>query len=290
MEGAAGAPGRVTGKQGRVRSMITFLFWNLNKQPLEDRVSRLATKYSVDVLIPAECEVTPSVMVGALNTSGGKTYAFPASVDTKIKVFTTLPQGDMQERYADPSGDMTIRLLKVGGPPGVLLAAVHLPSKQDWSDSDQGFWTAELARQIRQEEGQVWENRTILVGDFNMNPFDHGITGAQGFHGVMTLDVARRWKREIKGRSYRFFYNPMWGLFGDRTHGPPGTFYLSASKPVNYFWNMYDQVMLRPAVAEKLSDVRIIDHDGVDSLLTKFNLPDRTLGSDHLPVLFELDL
>jgi hypothetical protein len=53
---------------------------------------------------------------------------------------------------------------------------------------------------------------------------------------------------------------------------------------------MYDQVMVRPGLAEKLKAVRIIDHDGVESLLTRFNLPEKSLGSDHLPILFELDL
>ncbi len=160
----------------------------------------------------------------------------------------------------------------------------------DWSDSDQGFWATELVREIRREEGQVWCDRTIVVGDFNMNPFDHGVVAAQGFHAVMTLDLARKLERKLKGRSYPFFYNPMWGLFGDRTKGPAGTFYLSTSKPATYFWNMYDQVLLRPGLAGDLKEVRIIDHDGVESLLTRYNLPEKSLGSDHLPILFELDL
>jgi hypothetical protein len=270
--------------------MITFLFWNINKQPLQDRIARIVVSYAVDVLVLAECATDSTVMLGALNTASRQHYSFPLTPQTKTRLFANLSPRDVQDKYADSSGDLTIWHLNLGGPPGVLLAGVHLPSKMDWSDHDQGFWASELIREIRREEGQVWSDRTILVGDFNMNPFDPGVIAAQAFHGVMTLDLARNLERKLKGRDYRFFYNPMWGLFGDRTEGPPGTFYLRASKPGNYFWNMYDQVMLRPWLAEKLKEVRIIDNDGMDSLLTKSNLPKTSLGSDHLPILFKLDL
>ncbi len=63
---------------------------------------------------------------------------------------------------------------------------------------------------------------------------------------------------------------------------------MSGSKPVNYFWNMYDQVLVRPALIDHLSEVRILDHDGTESLLTPGGLPGRADGSDHLPLLFRL--
>ncbi len=274
---------------GHEDQMTTFLFWNINKRPLQDRVAHLASRYAVDVLILAECAVDPDVMLRALNGGGGNLYSSPTILATKIKLFTKLSPNKVQERYGDDSGDLIICHLNVGSPPGLLLAGVHTPSKMDWSDSDQDFWASELVREIRREEGQIWSDRTILVGDFNMNPFDHGMVAAQGFHAVMTRELALKRERTVKRRAYPFFYNPMWGLFGDRTNGPSGTFYLRGSKPVNYFWNMYDQVLVRPGLAEKLKEVRIIDHDGVASLLTRFNLPEKSLGSDHLPILFELD-
>jgi hypothetical protein len=270
--------------------MTTFLFWNINKRPLQDRIARLAVRYDVDVIVLAECAVDSSIILGALNRVSRKRYWSPPTPPTKTRLFANLPSGDVQDRYAEPSGDLTIWHLKLGDPPGVLLAGIHLPSKMDWSDADQALWATELVREIRREEGQVWHDLTILVGDFNMNPFDLGVSAAQAFHGMMALALVRNLERKIKGRDYRFFYNPMWGLFGDRTPGPPGTFYLRASKPGSYFWNMYDQIMLRPGLADKLKDLRIIDHDGVDSLLTKFKLPKKSVGSDHLPILFTLNL
>jgi hypothetical protein len=129
----------------------------------------------------------------------------------------------------------------------------------------------------------------MLVGDLNMNPFEAGVVGAHGLHAVMTRADARRVERSIQGVAYRFFYNPMWGHFGDRSAGPPGTYYLKASKPINYFWNIYDQVLLRPALLESLTSLEIVDSDGSNSLVTENGVPDSERGSDHLPILFRLD-
>jgi hypothetical protein len=121
-----------------------------------------------------------------------------------------------------------------------------------------------------------------------MNPFDPGVAGA--LHAVSSRAVARRGGHEIRGQWFPLFYNPMWGCFGDRTEGPPGSYYLHASKPLNYYWNLYDQVLLRPGLMDLLQEVRVLEDDGQTSLLTRHGLPDGSAGSDHLPVLFRLDL
>ena len=68
-----------------------------------------------------------------------------------------------------------------------------------------------------------------------------------------------------------------------------GSFYRSAGEAVNYHWNIYDQVLLRPAVMDALEEVRILDHDGTETLLTTNGIPDTVTGSDHLPVYFRLN-
>ena len=105
----------------------------------------------------------------------------------------------------------------------------------------------------------------------------------------MTVAVAQLRTREIRGQEYPMMYNPMWGVLGDRTIGPPGTYYRASSGSVNYFWNTFDQVLVRPALVPHLSAVRVLDTDGTDSLLTANGLPDTANGSDHLPLFFRLE-
>ena len=124
----------------------------------------------------------------------------------------------------------------------VLIAAAHLPSKFYFSESSQEFECVSFARQIDMQEQTAGHRRTIVVGDLNVNPFEKGVVGAEGFHAVMSLDVAIRGRRTIQGREYHSFYNPMCGRFGDRPNKTPGTYYYEKAEPVSYFWNVFDAV------------------------------------------------
>jgi hypothetical protein len=48
--------------------MLTFLFWNIAKRPIGDLVAALAEIHQVDVLLLAECSLTPAALLGVLNS------------------------------------------------------------------------------------------------------------------------------------------------------------------------------------------------------------------------------
>lgn len=269
---------------------VTFLFWNVYRQPLEARVARIAAAHSVDVVMLAECETAPSAVLDALNSVNVGAYCFPGSFSRRIKIFTRFPATSLIDQFNDSSNRLTIRSLNFGtSSDDILLGVLHLASKKDFSDDDQAFLATNIAADVNLVEEQLGIDHTLLVGDFNMNPFDKGMIGAHAFHAVMTKQQARGNKRTVQGRSYPYFYNPMWGHFGDRTGGPAGTYYLHSSKPHQYFWNIYDQVLLRPALMDKLTYLEILTSDGAESLVTRNGMPQKNDGSDHLPLLFQLD-
>ncbi|MBL8205931.1 MAG: hypothetical protein JNM09_16975 [Blastocatellia bacterium] len=84
----------------------------------------------------------------------------------------------------------------------------------------------------------------------------------------------------------------MWGFFGDGSEGPAGTYYYRHSGHVSYFWNIFDQVLIRPDLLPSFrnSDLAVLTDDGDESLLTSHGLPDVAGASDHLPLLFKLDI
>ncbi len=95
------------------------------------------------------------------------------------------------------------------------------------------------------------------------------------------------------GKEYPFFYNPMWRHYGDYTDQPPGTYYYTKSDHVCYFWNIFDQVLLRPSLLDYWEDerLRILTDDGVNKFLSKSaGLPGGRERSDHLPILFKIDI
>jgi len=55
---------------------------------------------------------------------------------------------------------------------------------------------------------------------------------------------------------------------------------------------MFDQVMVRPELLSSFrnQDLKILTNVDEQSLLNASGFPNRSLGSDHLPVLFRIDL
>ena len=139
-------------------------------------------------------------------------------------------------------------------------------------------------------EDKYKTNSSIVVGDFNLNPFEEPMIGALGAHAIPCKKVAKRNKRKISGKDYKMFYNPMWNLFGDNS-SPPGTYYYSSSEQVSYFWNIFDQVIIRPDVVEffDINSLKVVTEVDDIKLLNKNGIPDKNNISDHLPIFFSIE-
>jgi endonuclease/exonuclease/phosphatase (EEP) superfamily protein YafD len=270
--------------------MTTFLFWNLNRKPLEKALSNLAGEHEVDVLMLAECAIPPATMLNVLNRGETAAFHFCSSPQHKLAIYARFNRRRLEavaeRRY------YTIRRLKLPDRPEIILVATHFPSKRNWNEGSQAAECRELSAEIRRAEESSGHARTILVGDLNMNPFESGMVAANGLNAVMTRALALRRTRMVQARRYPFFYNPMWGYFGDVTGSPAGTYYYERAEQTIYFWNIFDQVLLRPDLLPyfRSEDLQILTGDGRSSFLSAKGLPDNSIASDHLPVLFKLHL
>lgn len=112
------------------------------------------------------------------------------------------------------------------------------------------------------------------------------------FHAVMSRHTARRRSRRSGGRERCFFYNPMWNHFGDRPPSPPGSYYRRGSGQTEYFWHLFDQVLLRPDLLDYFTDdsLEILTRIGQQSLVDRHGIPDPERVSDHLPLFLELSI
>jgi len=271
--------------------MITFLFWNINRKSLQRSIVKLTRRYEVDILMLAECQIEIGILLRELNEGRRFGYHYSRGIGCeKIEVFAQFPSEFIQPIYE--SYRLTIRHLRLPGLTDILLAITHLPSKLHWSESSQAMECVELSHSIRTAEDQVGHTRTVLVGDLNVNPFEDGVVSANGLHGVMSRSIAEKGTRVVQSRKYPFFYNPMWGLFGDGTPGPSGTYYYSSAEHRVFFWNMFDQVLIRPDLLPLFDnkELEILESDGELSFLSNEGLPDADAASDHLPVMFRLAL
>ena len=268
---------------------ISFLFWNVKRQPLRERIARLVVVHSVDVVIVAECEMSSASVSRAINDATGDMFGVVPGSGSALRLFARIPHTGWRVLVEESLGAWLAFRVSASNLPELILFALHLPSKLRTTEYDRILDTSNLAADIRQLEQQEGHERTVVVGDLNVNPFEAPVAWAGGLHAVMDTRVVERQTREIRGREYPMMYNPMWGVLGDRTPGPPGTYYRASSESVNYFWNTYDQVLVRPMLVPHLTAVRVLETDGTDSLLTANGLPDAVNGSDHLPLFFRLD-
>ena len=268
--------------------MLRFLFWNICKNDIGHLIAGIASERNVDVVILAECP-DPLMVLRELNRSSRHIYFYEVSTTKKIHVFSRLPQGSVVG--LGDHGGLTFR--RVAPPVGkdILIVGVHMSSKLHMSEQDQTLDCTALVRKIQEYEQRIGHRRTIVVGDFNINPFEDGLIGAHCFHAASSRRIAQWGERVVRGEAYRFFYNPMWSHFGDRGPSPPGTYFYQKSSATDLFWNMFDQVLLRPEVLESFDDssLEIVTNAAGINLLGPDGRPNRSEASDHLPILFALN-
>jgi exonuclease III len=270
--------------------MVTFLYWNTNRKPLHTEIRALAEAHEVDVIILSEFAGSPTTLIENLNSGRIKDFQFAPGECERIQIFTRFSSSFLRPKYEDDW--VSIRQLKLPARIEILLVAAHLPSKLFRDEHSQEHLSLRVAGTIMEQEGKVGHQRTLLVGDLNMNPFEKGVVSADGMNAVMSRQVASGKSRSVMSQAYPFFFNPMWAHFGDRPEGTPGTYYDNRSDFVNYYWNIFDQVMVRPDLMDRFDSerVRIPTKIGGISLLFEDGRPNNRDFSDHLPLLFAVEL
>lgn len=267
------------------------MFWNTKGSPLYNQIRDICREHHVDVAIIGECKLDPVTLVTTLNRGAvAPPFIQLPSEQSRMLFFTRYPLEWFEPRY-DETGHVSIKHLEHPSGVSILIVAVHLPSKRFANDDSQGLHTRNLAHVIELQEKSVNHKRTILIGDFNMDPFETNMVIADGLHAVMDRRFALEQGRRVAGKNYQMFYNPMWGHLGDSSIGPPGTFFYNRSQPATYFWHTFDQVLLRPDLIDffRNTGLQVLTKAGNQELLREAGRIDDRV-SDHLPLIISLDI
>ena len=270
--------------------MLNFLFWNVNKRPLAKMIINLVHESEVDIIILAESEINDAELLAKMNVKQKRPYHVTPGISLRLRMYSRYVKEFI--RPIRDSGSISIREFALPLRKEVLLVAVHLRSKLHADPDDQFSECIGIAREIEKAEESVGHSRTIVVGDFNMNPFESGLIGTRGFHAVLDKRIAERKSRIVQGERFKFFYNPMWNLFGKESPGPIGTYYYDDASHTNRYWNMFDQVLVRPSLMDSFwsEELKVLTDVGKISLMTGLGRPNRKVGSDHFPILFKVDI
>lgn len=265
---------------------LKCLFWNVGRRSPDNEIVDLASSTDSNTIALAEYEGDGTDLLRKLTARGLEFYLVPTIACDRIRLFTSFQPSHVV--HGPESDRFTIKELILPGYPRILLCLVHLPSKLHAEDVDQLHTTWYFKQDIESAETNSNHQNTVVLGDFNMNPFDDGMLSAAAMNSVSSLALAKNQTRTIHGRTHSYFYNPMWNLLGDfdRT---PGTYFHASPGYLSKHWNMLDQVLLRPGIADRLvrNSLKVLTAAGTTSLVTSSGRPST---SDHLPLSFSLNL
>lgn len=272
---------------------MNIAFWNLNKKSLSDLLVELVNEQLIDILILAEATddvildfIKKQKLVNPkrkfLQISSGKTVLLSIEGSSLIIAKNTSTSPRWSSFQIKIPTIITFNLF-----------SIHFHSKVNWSNDSLSLECVNLARDINILETSSGVNDTVLIGDFNMNPYESGLVAANGLHALPDLNhMSKKVKgRNIDGITYKYFYNPMWNFFGDNQE-PFGTYYYREAGHVSKEWNIFDQIIYRPSLAHLIEkdSVKIIYKIGGQKLTTVLKRPDKDKYSDHLPILLNISI
>ncbi|PJZ64072.1 hypothetical protein CH371_20065 [Leptospira wolffii] len=273
--------------------MISILFWNKNKNRETLSFERIISHKEYDIIFVAEAfsdlEIERTLI--AANPLYRKLDS-PSNKQNKIVAFTKINTAAINiiNEDMDRLLILSIKTLELDE---IIVCSIHFYDKRNHDSNDQLSLTQDFALHLNALESRRKHFKTLIIGDFNMNPFESGMISAKGFNAVNSLSIAKVGARTYKAKEYKYFFNPMWKYFTNSEQFPLGTYWHSSPQSTELHWNLLDQIIIRPDLADYLIHNRLEDiviHK-IDSLnfATQNLRPDHSV-SDHFPIQALLNL
>ncbi|MCI0702760.1 MAG: hypothetical protein L0241_16895 [Planctomycetia bacterium] len=268
--------------------MPRVLFWNVQRKQLDGLVLPLVLETQPDLLVLVEyppISALPQLLQSEGYTRGGTgerfgVFARGINIERPLTPFSS-------ER-AEPW------LVTWAGGEEWVVVVVHGPDRRNAQQDDtRAYFFRLLADHTRRLERDRGHRRTLVLGDFNADPYEASVLGANGLHALGVPQIRTLSDRRLRNAARTdFFYNPMWRLYGTTAGGAAGTatyYYREGDEATEPFWHMFD-VVIRPEFADRIppEHLRILNRAAVLPLVDANGLPDHTNASDHLPVVFTL--
>lgn len=310
---------------------INFLYWNTGQKPgtQENILNGLFEAHRPwDLLVLGECPVTLTPTF--LDAKGlvefdlasvekekftQRIYYRPAAGISLRQLASyneqheeESPVGEIQKAAFDSYTQLVLRttsrisriaLLELAiADRSTLLACVHFPSKLYLDEVRQLQAASTYKRFILQGAARnsvALRERIIIIGDFNMNPYDLGMLEPMGFHAISNQTFVKH-DRVVQYSPEPMFYNPCWSLLGDhnanqRLPRTGGTQYYSGPTSRQLYWHLLDQVLISEALMPGFLH-ECLEIAQVPAIIAEQIAPRRkgqvNLLSDHLPLLFSI--
>ena len=258
---------------------MKILFWNLKNNSNGKWVSEIIRENDIDIALFAEYQRTSfkNVLSNLQNYIKYDGYGACEKITLLCKQTVETKVRREQNRY-------TLYSCKVDNI-SYNIVGVHLPAPPSSDSNDRKNIIRNVVQDIAEQERKEKNWLTIVIGDFNCNPFDEEVIQKDSFNAVLFKPLIK--KQEViryNDREWRRFYNPIIHFLSEDTNTYGSLYYSSGSAPL--YWNSFDQVLVRKELIDNISSLEYI-REITGKKLIKVVKPNDSI-SDHLPLLVNI--
>lgn len=257
--------------------MLNILFWNLKRNAIEDYIIDCIAENNIDIAVFSEFD---GIDFGKIQKSLGKMYGHILTVQDDRKV-TLIAKTTFHVTVVQQQNRYNIYHVKTAVR-DYLLAAVHLEDRRNYKSAERIETIKRLIADIEKTEELFKCSNTIVIGDFNANPYDEELLSKFAFNSVLFKAIIE--KSELTNPNSlkrKRFYNPILHYISEDTE-MYGSFYHEKEYLTSY-WYCLDQVLVRKGLINNINQMKYLKRINTKNLLEN-TIPNGKI-SDHLPLL-----
>ena len=257
---------------------MNILFWNLRRNDLASYIISCLKEYDIDIAVFSEHSMTNFSAIQSITN-----YTFIEGMGGCEKI-VILVKNDIIVSIKQEQSRYALYHIQVGQL-SYVLAGVHLQDRRNTDTATRIACIGRLVNDIKNVENRCKCNNTIIIGDFNANPYDDELLQMNAFNAVLFKEIIKKSEtKTIEGVAYRRFYNPTINFVSENNKNY-GSFYYTggSSSPI---WHCLDQVLVSKALVDNIKSVIYLKTIAGGTLLKSIQ-PNSDI-SDHLPLLVEL--
>lgn len=167
------------------------------------------------------------------------------------------------------------------------VVSLHLPSQMWQSMASLKEFLRDLRITLDEEIGSSSDAKILLIGDFNVNPYESPMIDYDGF--VSTNSPKAKHTINYLGKSRTTYYNPTWELYS-RTNFP-GTKQFSRPSASSYDvleFHYLDQVVISQKLLMSIVEHKIDIIEETENFTFFNHVSNKVEGSDHLPITYKI--
>ena len=193
--------------------MLNILFWNLKRNAIEDYIVDCLVENNVDIAVFSEFEGIDFIQI---EKQLGSMYVRIVAVQSDEKV-TLMAKKTFSVNIIQQQHRYNLYIVNTAIK-DYLLSAVHLEDRINFDKADRIETIKALVRDIEQAEKIFKCCNTIVIGDFNANPYDEELLSKYAFNAVLFKKIIL--KSDLTNPNTlkcRRFYNPILHYISEET-------------------------------------------------------------------------